>query len=271
MKKINLMLACFFMITMLFAQDEKKKHYFLTVDPVEEENYTLIFDNAVNKMDYAKLSVKIENTSSDYLLVKREESTFIIDGEDYNPTKKWFFVYPEKTKGSTYKVEGGINHLVEDYELKIDGIYLIPSDGAVQDAPNFKLPASQNEIRFGDFVVKLKNLKKKTDNTVATFEVKYNGDDIGMVNASALGVVIPEKGPDEFANEVKGGKVKLLKKGDKCSIKAHFKIPARYSDMQFANMEILWRNTFQTAAPEKLEGASVDLELDKALTEEKNK
>jgi len=273
MKLLNLtfVLAYFLCITTLSAQDEKKKNYFIAADPVEEENYTLIFDNAVNKMDYAKLNVKIENTSSDYLLVKREESSFVIDGNAYNPNKKWYFIYPGKTKGNTYKVEGATNYLVEDYELNIDGIYLISSDGEVADAPNFKLPASKNEIKFDDFVVKLKGLKKKTDNTVATFEVRYNGDAIGVVDPSALGVTIPDKGDDQFANEVKGGKAKLLKKGDKCSIKAHFKIPAKYADMQFANMEILWRNTFQTAEPEKLEGASADFELDAALTKEKNR
>lgn len=273
MKIVNLtfVLACLLITTTLSAQDEKQKNYFQAVDPVEEENYTLSFENMVNKMDYAKLSVKIENTSSDYLLIKREETSFTINDANYNPKKKWFFIHPNKAKSSTYKVEDQTNYLVEDYELNMDGIYLVSSDGEAQDAPNFKLPASKNEMKFGDFIVKLKGLKKKTDNTVATFEVKYNGDDIAIVDGSALGVVIPDKGNDEFANEVKGGKAKLLKKGDKCSIKAHFKISAKYADMQFANMEILWRNTFQTATPEKLEGASVDFELDEALTKEKNK
>ena len=255
----------------LFAQDEKHTNYYKTVDSIdiEAEDYKIAYNNVVAKMDYSKLQIELENLTSDYLLIKKEESAFDIDGNQFFPEEKWLFINPNKTIKRTLKVEGATNYHVDNFSVT-PSIYKFKADGNTIEAPNFELPASANEIKFGDFIVKLKGLKKKTKETVATFEVTYNGDDIALVDASQLAVTIPDKGDKFFANNNKLATTKILVKGDKKTIKAAFKVSAKYADMQFANMEIVWRKTFQTSKPQKLTGITTSFEVDKGLTAGKN-
>ena len=270
----SLLAALLFSGLSLTAQDENHKNYYKSVDDIEEESYTMSFADMVSKMDYNKFAFKLTNETNDYLLLRKEESAFVINGKEYKEKEKEVVIQPNKTKAGTFSVknedEEAVNYHVDNYTFKLDGIYVLPSEGNVHEAPNFELPASKNEIKFGDFKVKLKKLKKETKESIALFEVTYLGKDYAIVDPTKLAVTIPEKGDNEFANDAKGANAKLLRKGKKCQIKAVFHIPAKYKDMQFANMEILWKDVFQTSVPTKIGGASIDFEVDPGLTEGKN-
>jgi len=260
----------------ILAQSNKyDRIYYKVPDKLSTKVYNIEFDDPVSKEDYVKMAIRIENNTDDYLLVKKNETTFLINDKELKAEKgsmfgkKVSYILPNKTIRNTFKSDGATNYLVDKFSLDIDGIYVVPAEGKVHDAPNFKLPASKNKIKFGDYEVKLKKLRKKTKTTVAVFEVEYNGKDIGVVNASKLGVTIPDEGNDEFANDWKGD-AELLESGGTCTIKAEFHISARYADMQFANMEILWRDTFQSSKPKKTKANKVDFEIDPGLTEGKN-
>lgn len=273
MKNLTLSLATTFILgsLSLTAQDPKHVNYYKAPAAIETEQYSLSFDDLVAKMEDSKFAFKLKNLTTDYLIIDKGASAFVIDGKEYKDKDKEIILPPNKTRNGVFRVSGETNYHVDKYTFKFDGVSLLPADGKVHEASNFKLPASTNEITFGDFTVKLKNLKKETKETIATFEVTYKGDEFGIVDGSKLAVTVPDKGTSEFANDAKGQDGQLLRKGKSCTVKAVFHIPAKYSDMQFANMEILWRNTFQSSSPTPLEGGSVDVELDPGLTAGKNK
>lgn len=254
----------------LMAQDPKHSNWYKSVDPIETDEYKFSIEDMVSKMDYSKFGFKLKNNTNDFILLRKGESSFAIDGKDYNEKDKEIVIKPNKTKSGTFKVSGETNYHVDNYTFTLDGILLLPVEGKVHEAPNFDLPASTNEIKFGDFKVKLKKLKKETQETIAAFEVTYLGKDYAIIDPSKLAVTMPDVGDSEFANDAKGASAKLLRKGKKMNFKAVFHIPAKYKDMQFANMEILWRDMFQSSKPKALKGGKMDLELDPGLTDGKN-
>lgn len=273
MKNLTLSLATTFLLgsLSLTAQDPKHTNFYKAPAALETEQYSLSFDDLIGRMEESKFAFKLKNLTTDYLIIDKGASAFVIDGKEYKDKDKEIILPPSKTRNGVFKVSGETNYHVDKYTFKFDGISLLPADGKVHEAPNFKLPASTNEITFGDFTVKLKSLKKKTDETTAVFEVTYKGDEFGIVDGSKLAVIVPDKGTTEFANDAKGQDGELLRKGKTCTVKAVFHITNKYSDMQFANMEILWRNTFQSSSPTKIDGGSVEMELDPGMTAAKNK
>jgi len=44
--------------------------------------------DVVSKIEYSKFKLKITNTSTDFILYKPQESTFIIEGKEYIPEDK---------------------------------------------------------------------------------------------------------------------------------------------------------------------------------------
>lgn len=255
-----------------FAQNSKHVNYYKELPGVsiKSEAYNLSYDNVVAKMDYLKMAIEINNLTSDYLLIKKEEVEYELNGKTYTPAKKWIFIRPNKSIKRTFKIDGQTNYHVDKFKVTPYAIYTFKEGDNIHKAPNFNLPASTNQIKFDDFVVKLLKVKKKTKETVATFEVTYNGDAVALVNPGNLSVTIPDRGDNEFANDSKGA-VRLLTKGEKKTMKAVFHIPASYSDMQFANMEIIWGETFQTSKPEKSVGISSEFVVDEGMTRAKNR
>ena len=53
-------------------------------------------------------------------------------------------------------------------------------------------------------------------------------------------------------------------------IKAVFKVPAKITDMQFANMEIDWKNTFTESKLVPIALPAQNFEIDPGMTEGKN-
>lgn len=260
--------------TTLFAvaQSPYETHYFKEVPSIymKTSTYKASYDNTVSKANYLKTAIKIENLTEDYLLIKKEEVEFELNGIKLYPKKKWVFVKPHKSVKRTFQIDGEMNYLVDKFTITPIAIYRFKQNDRIHQAPDFNLPVSTNEIRFDDFVVKMVKAKKKTQETLASFEVTYNGDNIALVVPNQITVQIPEKGDNKFANE-SNDDVILLEKGDTKKFKAVFHIPASFSDMQFAEMVINWGDTFQTSKPEKSGGISSEFVLDKVLTQEKNK
>lgn len=256
----------------VFSQDENYKNWFKEVDPLVTDSYQCAFVNAVSNMAYCKFGYKMTNLTTDYLIIRMDESSFTMNGTERKGVKeKEVFVRPLKTKSGTFNATGeeGVNYLVDKFDFNLGGIYVLPSTGKTQAAPDFKLPASKNDIEFGDFVVSLKKLKKETKVTEAVFEVFYKGDDYAIVDPGKISVSVPDKGADVFANNSKAD-ADILVKGEKVTIKTIFNISAKYADMQFANLNVIWNDAFQISVAESVQGGKVSFEIDPGLTEAKN-
>lgn len=144
------------------AQNSKHKNYYKSVVPIEQKSYMITFDDMVSKIDYSKFAFKLTNLTNDFILLRKAESSFIIDGKRYHEKQKELIIKPTKTKSGTFNVSGETNYHVDEYSFELSGVYLLPTTGKTHEAPNFHLPASKNSLKFGDFDLKLKKLKKET-------------------------------------------------------------------------------------------------------------
>ena len=262
MKVLNYLLLTLTLTLALpsFAQ----KYEYKPSDSVEEDDYEIEFESVVSKnADYCKMAMKIDNISPDFLQINLKKITYTNDKFDQSfDSKKKLLIRPGKKKSLTISFNDEGKYAINDFKVDVKGLYLIPSAGNVMKAPDFKLPASNNEFDFDDFTVRLKKLKKETDETVATFEVTYKGRDIALVNPRKLSAVYTERGDEEYANDAKNAAIKVLNRGDKCTFRAVFHISAKKGDMQFEPMNILWKKTFQVTKKQKLPDFTVNFKKD---------
>ncbi|MDC0231340.1 hypothetical protein OAK19_05180 [Aureispira] len=254
----------FFLLTFIVSININyaQTHYYTVPDNINEDDYELSFDNIVSKDDYCKMAIKVTNYSLDFLALKEVKIEYKGERFTQNGRNKEFIIPPGKYKSYTLLFDEKGNYNVNKFDVNVNGLFLIPSDGKQINTPDFNLPASTNHITTDDFEITLKNLKKETKETVATFKVLYKGKAVGLVKPSNLVAVFKDKEGSGYANESKMSATKVLKRGDKCTIKAIFRISAKDGDMQFVPMQILWKNTFQTTQEEKLEDQQINFSLD---------
>ncbi len=225
--------------------------------------------DAVSRIEFSKFKIKLSNKTTDYIVYKPKESTFKIAGADFTPNDKMLLIQPSDKDGKVLDVKGnGKNLHVDDYQFVLAGLYKIKADAPSVAVPNFKLPASVNDITTGSFKIELLKINKETKETKAVFKVTYTGKGYGLVDANKIGVKIDNG--QEFAN-AKKQEALLLASGESGKFETLFTIPGKIADMQFANMEILWRNTFSESDLQKLEGLTIDLKIDEGKTAGKNK
>ena len=236
--------------------------------------FQYIEGNSLDKLKNVTIAdefkLKITNTSTDFILYKPQESTFIIEGKEYIPEdKKAVLIQPLDNASKTIDAKGnGSNLHVNAFSFNLNGLYNVIPTNVPVNAPNFILPPSTNQFTAGDFTVEMVNISKKTQETTVKFKVTYTGEGMGIVDPKNLSVKI-ESG-QIFAND-KRDKTIVLAKRESDTFIALFHIEGKIADMQFANMEIIWNNTFKNAELRKLDGIVLNLMLDLGMTAGKNK
>jgi len=238
------------------------------VQQTDELNIELV--DIIARMDFSKFKIKLDNKTNDILIYQPTESSFEIGGNNCPVADKTVVIDPLGKGNRVINAKcTGIDMHVDNYTFNLDGLYKVPTGVPALEAPNFMLPPSVNEFVVGNYKVEMVGIKKLTQITTVDFKVTYNGVGYGLVNPNKLGVKI-ESG-QEFANARTGQKEHMLGKGESVKIVAEFKIPGKIADMQFANMEILWRDTFKESKAEKLASQTIQVEIDRGLTAGKNK
>ncbi|MDX2360390.1 MAG: hypothetical protein QNK23_06265 [Crocinitomicaceae bacterium] len=274
-RKITLSLTFLMLgIAPIFGQDVSgfERVYYSAPNSVETDDYTLDVKNAVAQFDHCKLSMKITNNTTDFLLYKSKESKFKYPFGEKKPTVKPIYIKPNGSKTRTLQVNGGEQFLQQRFSVEMGGLYRIPLEGTVTEAPDFKLPASTNSFTVGDFKVVMKKYDASTREAKAVFECTYMGNDVAVVNPSNLSVrVISKKTNEElvYANDAKVTDPQILNKGDKIKFSATFHIEGRIVDMQFATMHIVWNDTFAESEEIPLSAETMDFEMDEELTRSK--
>ena len=281
MKKRYLIFSGLFVFnTFLFAQtnyDNNPKHvnFYTIPDPIKNDAITITFADAVAKMDYVKLKIKIINNTSDYIVFKPTECVFTVDGKEYNPEKGMIFIKPYDWNSRVLEVKGGKIFHRNLFTLKVAGIYKLPANGDIQYTPDFILPVVANDFDAGVFKCSVVNLKKETQETAVKFKVTYNGNNFGVIEPSRPTVKIANKNNpqdiQEFATIESKAKPIILQRGEEDKFTIMFNVPGRFSDMQFAKMIVLWKNTFMDAQPSPIASTTLTFNVDEALTQGKNK
>jgi len=227
--------------------------------------------DAVSRIDFTKFKIKFSNTTNNFILYRPQESTFNIANQTY-PTqdKKSILIQPldNSTRVLDIKANPGDNLHVDEYTFNLDGLYKVIPTEVLVVAPDFLLPPSVNQFIAGDFTVEMVNMTKKTQETSVKFKVTYTGEGMGIIDSKNIAVKI-ENG-QQFANE-KREKPILLEKGESDTFTALFHIEGKIADMQFANMNIVWNQTFKNSKLVKINGTALKLILDSGLTFGKNK
>lgn len=243
----------------------------------ETSDVTVSVDNAVSTPGEIKFKLKITNKTNDYLIYKPFESKFIIDGKETKASEKMMMIKPNESNFVTINLKGAGYNKVKNYSFSIEGIYRVATNGKAIPAPNFKLPASQNEFKAGAFTCNMTDLVKTSAKTSAKFKCTYSGDKVGLIHYSRPALKLPDG--SEHANEKKPGlldskaKETLVMKGEEVTLGVEWEKMegGRATDMQKIALEIIWNATFTEAPAIKIATEKIDLEFDEAMTISKMK
>ena len=272
MKKTLLLIFIITVYLTSFAQiDEEKTNYYFESEYPENYDISLKIKNPVAKFNFAKFELIIDNKSESYIYFLKEECIFRYEEGDFSPPKKKLnavIVEPAGKKSPTLKVADGTHFLTNEFEFIPRGIYTFPAEGNPVKAEDFHLPPNTNQFSAGNFKIKMLKLKKQTDETVVKFECTYYGDKIAVVSPSMA--VLRTENEKEWANARSDMKPKILQKGEKTSFVIVFEIPGRITDMQFAEMDIVWKNAFSEAELKEIKFENKRIIIDEDKTKEKN-
>lgn len=272
-KTFALSFIVIFITSISFSQknDNYEKIYYENPETSSSDMFGISLKNIVSQKDHCKMSVKITNNTSDFLLVEPQNSKFKYPEFEKNPSIKDFFVKPNKSKSKTFMVNGGDEFLQESFSVNIGNVFHVPQ-GTKDEAPDFKLPASKNSFETANFKVNLVKYSASTKEAKAIYEVTYVGNEIAILNPANLSVSAQRRKSDEivtYANDNKKAEPIILRKGDNAKIVAVFHIPGKIVDMQFATMNIQWNDTFTESTLVLLPQTSFDIKINQPLTEEK--
>lgn len=254
----------------LFAQKEVKYEKLYYKDTKVETNDLIIeVDNAVSTAGETKFKLKITNKTGDYIMYKPEESKFIIDGKEQKIKEKSKIIDPNDYATWVINLKGAGYNNIKNYTFELAGLYKISSNPALVSAPDFKLPASQNDFTAGGFKGTMSKLYKESDKTEVKFDIAYNGDKIGFIMPAKASVKMPDG--NDYANADTKAKPILLLKGEKESIKLQWDRMqgGKSMDMQKVEMNIKWNATFGEVVPDKMKSEKVAFEFDEATSNAK--
>ena len=270
MKKLTIFVLNLFIITASFAQKSSKMtYYYYDVVFGEQFGVKLNAKNIISKVDYVKLGLEVNNQSDDYILFFKDKCKFVVNQNSYYPkvVKKGEVIRPGKMKSITIKSVGQTNYLTNDIDFNPAGFYTF-TEGKITETEKFHLPAEKNSITNGVFKINMLKLKKQTSETAIKFECTYTGNKIGLITPSNC--VLRTEDGKEWAPANSKEKTKILQKGENTKFTLIFEIPGKITDMQFAEMDIIWKNTFSESDLKELNFDIQHINQDIQTTEEKN-
>jgi hypothetical protein len=247
-------------ITAAFAQKKYEKIAYGETS-ADGDGITVSAKNVVSMEDLTKFSLRITNKTNDILLYKAAESKLKAGGKEYAPSEKPMVVAPNDDDSKVIDIKGK-DFMIPDYSFVVDGIYKISTENNPVEAPNFLLPASQNEFKAGNFTCTMLDLNKETDKTTVKFECRYNGNKIGVINPSRASVKLPDG--TEIANEKSKAKPILVMNGEseKFTLRWNRMEGGRATDMQKIQMTILWHKTFIESEMQKIAPVTLNFKID---------
>jgi hypothetical protein len=248
-----------------FSKFEK---IFFKSSVIELGDITITLQDAVANDEMVKFKMNVKNNTTAYLMVKPSDIAIVLDGKENKAYERTMIIGPndDATKVVDFK---GAAFRQQQLVVRFNGFNKVVPLGKAVDAPNFKLPVEKNEIAAGPFRVFQVENEKKTDIVAVKFGVTYSGSNIGIVAPSAASLKFPNG--SEFANMKNRIKPMLLEKGQTDNFKAVWRdIPVKNNgDAQFANLEILWKETFLEGKSEPIPTKDFTLEWDLGITKAK--
>jgi hypothetical protein len=163
-------------------------------------------------------------------------------------------------------MKGDCKCIVDSFILLIKGLFRFSPQDVVLFTPNFQIPTSLNTFTNDSFTGTLLANKKET---WGKFGCMYLGENTGLIDPNKAAIKLENN--QEFANSKSNAKPSVLFKGDEDKFTLYFYVPASITDMQFANMQVVWRNTFVDCPVSSIDPIKVHFVIDRSLTIGKNK
>lgn len=275
-----LAVAALFIATNGFSQKDKvdpKHENWYKKTKFETDEMTVEIVDANAQSNVCKLKIKITNKTNDYILYKPEETEFVYDFGTYNPkgglsliNGKNELIEPKESNSRVLNVTGDTRFHVDKFTINFKGFYRISSKGTVHKAPDFQLPASTNDFETGPFKVLMTAVAKETKQTAIRFKVTYANDNKHYGLVSLGKAVMKIEDGREFAMANQKDKTVMLADGEDDKFNYYYEIPASIVDMQFANMQVVWKDTFRESEMVPMTAKTVEMNVDPGLTEGKN-
>lgn len=252
------------------AEEEGHENW-LAGDELDLGDAVVELKSAIAQDDKINLKADVKNAGTDWIFLKKHELVFKAGDQTLKPwdgnEKPPLVIPPEKSKGLSVAVKGAGLH-VEELTVDFQGMYKASSTGEPVEAADFQLPPTTNNVTYGNFDCSVTYHDQATKVTKTQWECTYTGDGIGYIDPAKLGVKIQTG--QEFASTFRKNKTAMLEHNEKAKFTTTFEVEKRIVDMQFATMQILWRDTFSEAKLQPIDSMEWDLEIDEALTAEKN-
>lgn len=246
----------------LMAQKPLKSKAVFFENVVEDDNYKIHLVDVVATKEYTKMKVRIQNKTKDFLVFKPAETFMTLPAGELAAAGKLLQIKPFDIENRVVEVTS--NGLVYDFKYLIRGLYRVPAGGNVLSAPDFLLPAATNSFTAGPFEVMYfpQHSSKETQLTDVSFQVTYKGTKIGISDHTKA--ICRLDNGQEFSIVNAGDKSELLYPGESKKFRLKWTIPANIADMQFANMTIIWRESFRETEEKKMPEIPFDLKYDSA-------
>jgi hypothetical protein len=270
MNKILFLFLGFFLSSTLLNAQEKAKYEKIYYKEVQFENeiVKVVIDNIVSLPKETKFRISIVNKSNEYLIYNAEESNFVIAGQDVRAKDKSFIIEPNSSKKKVFRAFGDGLNAITKFNFMCEGFYSVKMQNPLI-AERFKLPASKNNFKVGNFDVTMASVFKETNRTDVKFNVVYNGNNIGFVFPASAAVTMPDG--NSYASAKSKDDAILLKKGEKESFTATWErmVGGKLNDMQLVEMWVTFENVFSEGIQTRFAGATLEIVWDEALTEGK--
>ncbi len=274
MKKILFLIALSTVGIGIFAQISLKKgplytNYYRIPEAIQTDEIQISFENVVSKSTYTKFKVKFTNKTSDFIIVKGNEIVFNINSHEAKPDEKPMIIKPYDSDYKVLDVKGSFEHLVDTFYVELKGISRFSATGKPESASNFILPPSVMAFETAKFTCSMVSIKKETWETNVKFDCRYRGNQIGLINTN--NAMIKLENGQEYATAKPISKPYILFPGENEKFSAMYVIPKNIVDMQYANMQIVWKSTFSESTENNLSFNKIMFVIDPGLTVGKNK
>lgn len=246
----------------VFGQYEK---VFYKDTTFETDNYKVEIDNVVALPKEVKFRMSITNKTNDWVLYNSEESRIELDGKNLDTKDKYILIAPHDSKKKVMRAVGANLNNARAFNFVCDGFYKVRLKDAAA-APEFRLPASNNEFTAGNFTVTLVNSMKETGRTDVKFKVTFNGEGLGFISPAKVSVKMPDG--NLYATTRSKADVISLKKGESETFQASWDRMEGGSkmDMQLVEMLIHFDGVFQESTQLKADKVVLPLRWNEAMT-----
>jgi hypothetical protein len=245
--------------------------------PVSVDGVTFTAPVAWARQAELTFKVAIENTTTDWVLLRKDGLSYLAGGGAFAPkdNRRFEIVKPNGKGAHTFGIAdelGRMHH--REMAIRLREAWRVDPTGTALSTPPTSLPATARSFTVGGFSCELSGkVTQETDKTAAKYECIYNAapGTVGIVHESAA--QFKTATGLTFANE-EGGKRDLVLPGDKVGIKLKVTAiqPGPHGvDMQKSVLTVDWTGVFAEAPLRPIAVPEWTFTLNEALTAEKNR